>query len=225
LKRPGLTSERFVADPFGEPGRRMYRSGDLARWRADGNLEFLGRSDHQVKIRGFRIELEEVESVLAGHPAVRECLVIASEERQGGKRLVAYVTARLGATVSEKELRGYLRERLPDYITPSAFVVLERMPLSANGKIDRRSLPAPQRAQLEADDHYAAPRDPPSNPEEEVVAAIWSHALALERVGMRDNFFDLGGHSLLAMQVALRLRAAFQVEAPVRKLFEHPTVE
>ncbi|HZF40192.1 MAG TPA: amino acid adenylation domain-containing protein [Blastocatellia bacterium] len=222
LERSGLTAERFVPDPFsGKPGARVYRTGDRARWQSDGNLEYLGRSDHQVKIRGFRIELEEVESVLAGHPAVRECLVIASEEGQGGKRLVAYVAPRGGATVSEKELRGYLRERLPDYMAPSAFVALERMPLTASGKIDRRSLPAPQRAQLEADDRHAAPRDP----EEEVVAAIWSHALALERVGMQDNFFDLGGHSLLAMQVALRLRAAFQVEVPVRKLFEHPTVE
>ena len=158
LDSAGLTAEKFVADPHAlQPGERLYRTGDLARYRADGLIEFLGRSDHQVKIRGFRIELEEVESVLAGHPAVRECLVIAREEAQGGKRLVAYVAPRVGATVSEKELRGYLRERLPDYMAPAAFVMLERMPLTASGKIDRRSLPAPQRAQLEADDRHAAP--------------------------------------------------------------------
>jgi len=222
LKGAELTAEKFIADPYSRlAGGRLYRTGDLARYLADGVIEFLGRRDHQVKIRGFRIELEEVQTVLAGYAAVRECLVVAREEVQGGKRLVAYVVPDAGARVSEKELRGYLRERLPDYMVPSACVVLERMPLTASGKIDRRSLPAPQPIQLEFDDRRVAPRDPM----EEVVAATWSHALGLERVGIQDNFFNLGGHSLLAAQVALRLRAAFQVEVPVRKLFEHSTVE
>ena len=217
LNRPELTAEKFIPDPFSaEPGARMYKTGDLARYLPDGNIEFLGRADHQVKIRGFRIELGEIEAVLGQHPAVREAVVLAREDAPGEKRLVAYVVAESTAD----ELRRFLKDKLPDHMVPAVFVLLDTLPLLSNGKIDRRALPAPDRTRPELDKTFVAPR----TPTEELLAEIWAQLLDLERVGIHDNFFDLGGHSLLATQAVSRMRDAFQVEIPLRRLFEVPTV-
>ncbi|HEU0079849.1 MAG TPA: condensation domain-containing protein, partial [Longimicrobiaceae bacterium] len=212
LNRPELTAERFVDDPFA-PGR-LYRTGDRVRWMADGTLEYLGRLDEQVKIRGFRIELGEIEVRLAEHPEVREAVVLAREDVPGDRRLVAYVVGAVDADA----LRSHMRQGLPEYMVPSAFVVLDRLPLTANGKVDRKALPAPELAS--AEDGYVAPR----TPVEEVLAGIWAEVLRLERVGVHDSFFDLGGHSLLATRVVSRVRAVFATELPLRALFEGPTV-
>jgi amino acid adenylation domain-containing protein len=212
LNRPELTAERFVDDPFA-PGR-LYRTGDRVRWMADGTLEYLGRLDEQVKIRGFRIELGEIEARLAEHAAVREVVVLAREDVPGDRRLVAYVAG----AVEGDALRAHLRQSLPEYMVPSAFVVLDRLPLTANGKVDRRALPAPELAS--ADERYVAPR----TPAEEVLAGIWAEVLRVERVGVEESFFELGGHSLLATRVVSRIREVFAVELPLRALFEGPTV-
>ncbi|HLK58813.1 MAG TPA: amino acid adenylation domain-containing protein, partial [Chthonomonadaceae bacterium] len=217
LNRPDLTAEKFVPDPFSsEPGARLYRTGDLCRYLPDGNIEFLGRVDHQVKIRGFRIELGEIESVLSQHPGVREAVVLAREEGAGDKRLVAYVVGLPGLSLSA--LREHLREKLPDYMVPTAFVVMEAFPLSPNGKVDRKALPAPEPESR--DEAYVAPR----TPIEEGLVEIWSEVLGRERVGIHDNFFELGGHSLLATRVISRIRNIFQAELPVRALFEASTI-
>lgn len=221
LNHPDLTAEKFVPNPFsGKPGARLYRTGDLARYRGDGNIEFLGRIDQQVKIRGFRIELGEIESVLGQHAAVREGLVLAREDIPGDKRLVAYVVPSQDPAASAQELRGFLMHELPDYMLPSSFVFLDSLPLTANGKIDRRALPPPEQTRPELEETYAAPR----TPVEELLAGIWAEVLKLERIGIHDNFFDLGGHSLKATQAMSRLCEAFHVEMPLRSLFEHPTV-
>ncbi|HEX8696900.1 MAG TPA: amino acid adenylation domain-containing protein, partial [Longimicrobium sp.] len=215
LGRPGLTAERFVPDPFGgAPGARLYRTGDRARWLPEGTLEYGGRLDGQVKVRGFRIEPEEIEAVLCGHGAVDGCAVVAREDRSGDRRLVAYVVG--GADPAE--LRGYLRRNLPEYMVPSAFVSLDQLPVTPNGKVDRRALPAPDLAS--AEERYVAPRAPV----EEVLAGIWAEVLRVERVGVEDRFFELGGHSLLATRVVSRMRELLGVELPLRALFEHPTV-
>ena len=219
--RPDLTAERFVPDPYGEPGSRLYRTGDLARWRPDGILEFLGRLDHQVKIRGFRIELEEIETVLTLHPQVRAAAVTAREDSPGDRRLVAYVVPAAGEEPTHGALREHLRSRLPDYMLPAAFVTLEGLPLTPNGKLDRRGLPAPEADRPALAVEFLAPR----TPTEEVVAAIILEILRIERVGVRDDFFELGGHSLLATRVAARLSDAFQVEFPLRDLFDYPNAE
>ena len=216
LNRPGLTAERFVADPFGPPGSRMYRTGDLVRWRADGQLEFLGRLDHQVKVRGFRVELGEVETALLAQNGVREAVVIAREDEPGDKRLVAYVTG--GPDMVLAALRAALRARLPDFMVPSAIVVLDALPLNANGKVDRRALPAPD--QRPEDMAYVEP----TTPTEVRLAAIWRDVLKLDRIGADDDFFELGGHSLLATRVIAQIREQFQIEAPLRILFEAPTL-
>ncbi|MEW5931565.1 MAG: amino acid adenylation domain-containing protein, partial [Gemmatimonadota bacterium] len=219
LGRPELTAERFVPDPFAaEPGARLYRSGDRARWLAEGELEYLGRTDAQVKIRGFRIEPGEIEAVLCRHPGVREAVVAVREDAPGDRRLAAYVVPQEGAQLSTADLRAFVQERLPEHMVPAAFVVLEALPLTANGKVDRRALPAPDRGT--APDAYTAPR----TPAEEVLAGIWAEVLGVETVGVEDNFFALGGHSLLATQVISRVRAAFGVEVPLKALFEAPTV-
>ncbi|MET0399300.1 MAG: amino acid adenylation domain-containing protein, partial [Longimicrobiaceae bacterium] len=219
--RPELTAERFVPDPFAaEPGARMYRTGDRARWLAEGELEYLGRIDQQVKVRGFRIEPGEVEAVLRAHPAVGEAVVAARPDGSDGVRLVAYHLAAEGAARPEAaELRAWLRERLPEYMVPSAFVALDAFPLTGSGKLDRRALPEPA-AEAAAASEFAAP----STPVEEILAGIWSAVLGVERVGVHDDFFALGGHSLLGTQVLSRIRAAFEVELPLRALFEEPTI-
>jgi amino acid adenylation domain-containing protein len=218
--RPELTAERFVPHPFSDqPGARLYRSGDLVRYQADGQLEFLGRLDHQVKVRGFRLELGEVEAVLRQHPAVREAVVMAREDVPGNPCLVAYVVAQQPGP-SNSELRRWLQARLPTYMVPAAFVPLEQLPLTPNGKVDRRTLPAPAHTRPPLEDAYTAPR----TPVEEVLAGLWADLLKLTQVGIHDNFFELGGHSLLATQLISRLQATFQVEVPLRRLFEAPTV-
>jgi amino acid adenylation domain-containing protein len=217
LNRPDLTAEKFIPDPFStELGARLYKTGDLARYLPDGNIEFLGRADHQVKIRGFRIELEEIEAALRQHPAVRQAAVLAREDAPGEQRLVAYVVAKATA----EELRRSLRDKLPDHMVPAVFVLLDALPLLSNGKIDRRVLPGPDRARPELDKAFVAPR----TPTEEKLAEIWARLLGIELVGIHDNFFDLGGHSLLATQTVSRMREAFDVEIPLRRLFEVPTV-
>ncbi|MFL5381838.1 MAG: non-ribosomal peptide synthetase, partial [Longimicrobiaceae bacterium] len=218
-RRPGLTAERFVPDPFGPPGSRMYRVGDRVRWRADGNLDYLGRLDHQVKVRGHRVETGEIESVLAEHPAVREAAVVARGEG-AGVRLVAYVVADEGREApGAGELRTFLKERLPDYMVPAGFVALDRLPLSPNGKVDRLSLPDPELS--------APPREERAAPRsvvERAIARVWEEVLALPAVGMDDNFFEIGGHSLLVGRMQERLQAALGVEVRVVDLFLYPTV-
>ncbi len=214
LGRPELTAERFVPDPVGGPGERLYRSGDLGRFLPDGDVEYLGRLDHQVKVRGFRIELGEIEAALATVAGVRQAAVLVREDRCGDRRLVAYV---VGDT-EVAELRRSLRDRLPDYMVPAAFVTLAAFPLTVNGKVDRKALPAPK--QPGGEETYLAPR----TPTEEVLAGLWADLLGLERVGVADHFFDLGGHSLLATQVSSRLRQAFSVEMPLHDLFEAPVL-
>jgi acyl carrier protein len=219
LNRPELTAQRFVRDPFSEvPGARLYRTGDLGRYRPDGTIEFLGRIDHQVKVRGFRIELGEVESALAQCPVVREAVVVAREGAVGSE-LVAYVVARAGVEPSAGELRRFLGELLPDYMIPSRFVVVDRVPLSPNGKVDRRALPAPSEQRPPGGTYV-----PARSPVEAQLAGLWSEVLSVERVGIEDNFFELGGHSLMATQLMARIRAAWSVELPLRQLFETPTV-
>jgi amino acid adenylation domain-containing protein len=240
--RPALTAERFIPHPE-DRGERLYRTGDLARWRPDGRIEYLGRLDHQVKIRGQRIEPGEIEAALNLHPHVRESLVLAREDRPGDRRLVAYLVARGSAPEGQKHvarereprdqspeapetgpialdvpaLRRFLRERLPEALVPAAFVVLPAFPLNANGKLDRKALPAPGAAP-------SAARTEPRTAAEQTVAAAWREVLGVERIGVDESFFDLGGHSLLATRVASRLRDAFGLEVPVRALFETPTV-
>ena len=221
LNRPELTTERFLPDPFdSRPGARMYRSGDLVRYLPDGNLVFLGRDDHQVKLRGFRIELGEIEAHLAMHPAVRENAVLAREDRPGEPRLVAYVVADYAGDVLVATLRDYLGTRLPEYMIPSAFVALQRLPLTANGKLDRKVLPAP-------DDQAFARRayEPPHGKTEIALAALWRELLGVERIGRHDHFFELGGHSLIVAQLAARMGEIFEAAVAVRDLFLHPMLK
>ena len=220
LNRPALTAGRFIPDPFSDdPGARFYKTGDLARYRPDGNIEFLGRIDHQVKVRGFRIELGEIETLLGGHPALREVIVLARGDTPGDKRLVAYVVPEDDLTPSVSELRGFLKERLPEYMVPSAFVTLEALPLTPVGKVDRRALPAPDQTRPDLEAAYVSPR----TPAEETLADIWAQVLGVERVGVYDNFFELGGDSILSIQVIARANQAGLRLSP-RQLFQHPTV-
>jgi amino acid adenylation domain-containing protein len=219
LGRPELTAEKFVPDPYGgEPGARLYRSGDLARWRADGTIEFLGRVDDQVKIRGFRVEPGEIVAALRRHPGVREAVVVA-RELPGGAALVAYVAAAEG-DADPAGLRSFLRASLPAALVPAAFVRLDELPLTATGKVDRRALPEPRFDGAAADEEREAPR----TPIEEIVAGIFAEVLGIREVARGDSFFHLGGHSLLATRVVARVRDALGVELPLRSLFEAPTV-
>jgi len=276
LNRPDLTAERFVPNPFADfgfwildfgldpiqnpkskiqNGERLYKTGDLARYRPDGNIEFLGRIDQQVKLRGFRVELDEIAIILRQHPAVQETVVLMREDIPGDKRLVAYVvegsgdrdqgpgsedreTSRQADKETEgrgtiyralptpdprpliPELRAFLAARLPDYMLPSAFVLLDALPLTPNGKVDRRALPRPDQERPLDGPAYLAPR----THDEARLAEIWATALGVAQVGIQDNFFELGGHSLLALQVISKIRATFEVEVPLRRLFELPTV-
>ncbi|RCJ21836.1 non-ribosomal peptide synthetase [Nostoc minutum NIES-26] len=217
LNRPELTAQKFIHNPFSNQPSRLYKTGDLVRYLPDSNLEYLGRLDHQVKIRGFRIELGEIEALLRQYPGVRDVVVVAREDRPSEKRLVAYLAAE---EIPVKTLRSFLGEKLPEFMIPAAFVILDTLPLTPNGKVDRRSLPVPEVTIWDSESEYIAPR----TVVEEVLAAIWSEILGLEKVGIKDNFFTLGGHSLLATQVISRVREAFQVELPLRSLFAAPTV-
>jgi amino acid adenylation domain-containing protein len=253
LNRPELTAEKFIPDPFrAAPGARMYQTGDLARYRPDGNIEFLGRTDHQVKLRGFRIELGEIEAALGQHPAVREAVVLAREDAPGEKRLVAYVVAhdsrrsrREEALTETSEVRGqrptedqslltsaptgltagelrrFLQEKLPEYMVPAVFVLLEALPLMPNGKIDRRALPAPDRSRPELEKAFVAPRDDL----ELQLAHIWEEVLGVRPVGVRDNFFELGGHSLLAVRLFALIEKRLGKKLPLTAVFQGATVE
>ncbi|MEI8212293.1 MAG: amino acid adenylation domain-containing protein [Planctomycetota bacterium] len=219
--QPELTAEKFVANPFSDDSEsRLYRTGDLCRWRADGNLEFLGRMDGQVKLRGFRIELGEIESVLNEYPDVAQSVVILREDHPDDKRLVAYCVPTTEIVLNHSELRGRLRSRLPDYMLPSAFVSLDKLPLTSSGKVNRRGLPAPDDSRPDLETHYAAPR----TPIEQQLASIWADVLGIEAIGIHDNFFSLGGHSLLVTRVNARISSELQVDLPLRKLFEAPTI-
>ncbi|HSE17005.1 MAG TPA: amino acid adenylation domain-containing protein [Pyrinomonadaceae bacterium] len=221
LNQPDLTAEKFVANPFCKNGgSRLYRTGDCVRRLADGTIEFLGRLDNQIKIRGFRIELGEIEAALSEHDGVRESVVMAREAGPGNQILVAYIVPQPGQSTGAAELRRFLKESLPEHMIPSAFVEMERMPLSANGKLDRRALPEPRAVRPHLEQAFVAPR----NSIEETINAIWVEVLKIDRIGVNDSFFDLGGHSLLATQVASRLRKAFEIDIPLRSLFENPTI-
>ncbi|MFL6199420.1 MAG: amino acid adenylation domain-containing protein [Thermoanaerobaculia bacterium] len=225
LGRPDLTADRFRPDPFAAPGARLYRTGDLGRRLPDGRVEFLGRRDQQVKVRGFRIELGDVEAALARHPGIESAVVVdrRDPDAPGEARLVAYAVPRPGLTLSapwEMELRGFLRRLLPAYMVPSAFVMLDALPLTPAGKVDRRALPAPELARSGPDRPWIAPR----TPVEEVLCAIWARLFELERVGADADFFELGGHSLLATQLVSRVREAFALELPLRALFDAPVL-
>jgi acyl carrier protein len=222
LNDPALTEARFPANPFtGQADDRLYRTGDVGRYRPDGTVQILGRSDRQIKIRGFRVELTEIETVLSSHSEIRESVVLVREDAPGTKRLVGYAIPQSGKKPSVHELHALLRKKLPDYMVPSTIVMLDAFPLTPNGKIDTRALPAP-----------AADREllsvafvPPRTPAEEALAEIWRAVLSLDRIGVHDNFFELGGHSLLAIRVMVRIQDAFRITLPLRTLFEHPTVE
>ena len=218
LNRPALTAERFVPDPY-RVGGRLYRTGDLGKRLSDGGIEYLGRADQQVKIRGFRIELGEIEVQLVGHAHVRDAVVLVREDQQGDKRLVAYVVVPGSDAPNADELREHLRKKLAEYMIPSAFVMLERLPLTPNGKVDRKALPAPDFSARP--DTYVAPR----TPLQEEIAAVWKEFLAVDRVGLGENFFHLGGHSLLAMRVVARLSKELELDVPVRTLFDAPVLE
>ncbi|MET9611076.1 amino acid adenylation domain-containing protein, partial [Streptomyces sp. NPDC006512] len=217
LGRPGLTAERFTADPYGPAGARMYRTGDLARWNADGTIDYLGRTDDQVKVRGFRIELGEIEAVLARHEHIAQVAVVIREDVPGDQRIVAYTVTAPGARTTPAELREHAAAGLPAFMLPSAYVSLDTLPLTANGKVDRRALPAPD---LAAGTGGRAPR----TPQEEILAGLFAEILGLPAVSADDSFFDLGGHSLLATRLVSRIRPVFGVELSVRTLFEAPTV-
>ncbi|MEO0538403.1 MAG: amino acid adenylation domain-containing protein [Cyanobacteria bacterium P01_A01_bin.123] len=220
LNRPELTAERFITNPFtNEPRARLYKTGDLVRYLPDGNLEFLGRTDNQVKIRGFRIELEEIEALLNQHPGVRQSVVSVWED-QGNKRLVAHIVPNKQQQPSVSDLRIFLREKRPEYMTPGAFVFLNALPLRPNGKIDRQSLPAPNQTRPELAETFVAPR----NELEQTLASIWQETLQVERVGVNDNFFELGGHSLLIVQIYSKLYGVFEREVSITDLFKYPTI-
>jgi surfactin family lipopeptide synthetase C len=216
-----LTAERFIPNPFSStPGGRLYKTGDIARYRIDGDIEFLGRADYQIKLRGYRIELGEIETLLLRHPMVRESVALIREDVAGDRRLVAYLVLNQGEQPTISELRQHLQLYLPDYMIPSIFVVLEALPLTPNKKIDRKALPAPDIARPDLNEHFVAP----SNPIEAVLAKIWAEVLRIERVGINDNFFEVGGHSLLATQVISRIYNTFLLEIAVRSLFDAPTI-
>ena len=221
LNRPDLTAERFILDPFSpEPGSRMYRTGDLVRWNEGGNLEFVGRVDRQVKVRGYRIELEEIESIASSHPTVNACIVLAREDAPGEKRLVAYVVPR-SPHFGIEALREHLQKKLPDYMVPSAFVVLSSLPLSQNGKVDRQALPVPTGTPDRRMTEYLMPR----TPQEHTLVAIWEELLGVSPIGVQDDFFALGGHSLLTIKMLSAIRERLGVALPVASLFSHPTIK
>jgi hypothetical protein len=222
LKRPELTAEKFIPHPFSaEPGARLYRTGDLVRSRPDGALEFVGRVDHQVKIRGFRIEPGEIDAVLSQHPAVRQVVVVAREDRPGERRLVAYVVPRQELAPTVNELRRFLQAQLPDYMLPSSFVWLDTLPLTPNGKVDRQALPAPGLDRPDTAKAFTAPRDVL----ELQLTRLWEQILNVKPIGVRDNFFELGGNSLLALRLFTAIDKLLRKKLSLAVLFQAPTVE
>ncbi|MDO9269533.1 MAG: amino acid adenylation domain-containing protein [Methylobacter sp.] len=221
LNRLELTEEHFVADPYtAQAGARMYKTGDLARWRADGTIEFLGRNDFQVKIRGFRIELGDIEAKLAAHPAVREVAVLADDDGDGAKRLVAYLVLKHNFTSGVSELRDFLKEKIPEFMVPSVFMFLDTLPITLNGKLDREALPKPDISRQAVNHDFVAPQ----SPVEKQLAGIWGEILRMNDVGIHDNFFELGGQSLLATQMIIRVEEQLSVDIPLTRLFEMPTI-
>ncbi|ACC81021.1 non-ribosomal peptide synthetase [Nostoc punctiforme] len=221
LNRPELTKEKFIPHPFEKAeGSRLYKTGDLARFLPDGNIEFLGRVDHQVKIRGFRIELGEIEALLSQHSDVQQAVVIAREDIPGDQRLVAYIVLKQKLDVSVTSLKRFLQEKLPNYMVPAVFVILDSLPLTPNGKVDRQNLPVCDRSRPDLEETFVAPR----NSTEATLASIWAELLGLEQIGIDDNFFNLGGHSLIAAQILSRIREGFQVELFFHHIFANPTI-
>jgi thioesterase domain-containing protein/acyl carrier protein len=221
LNRPDLTREKFILDVFGEePDSRLYKTGDIARYLPDGNIEFLGRRDGQIKLRGFRIELGEIESAVSQHPQISESTVVLTEEGNGNKGLVAYVAARSSALLSTSDLRRFLEKRLPDYMIPSRFVLLEALPRTANRKVDHAALPSLGNERPILHSEFT----PPRTRLERIAAEVWADTLGIDRVGVHDNFFELGGHSLLATRLIARLRETFGVDLPLKSIFTEPTV-
>jgi acyl carrier protein len=219
LNRPGLTAARFVACPFGAPGQRMYRTGDVVRWSAQGQLVYLGRSDDQVKIRGFRVELGEIEAALRTHPDVHGAVVIARSDHSGSKRLVGYVTAAADAVLDVTQLHQHAAAVLPDYMVPTALIVLDEFPLNRNGKLDKAALPAPDTIPGTNTEYI-----PPRSDAEQTLADIWTQVLGADHIGIHDNFFELGGDSILSLQLVSRARAAFGVTLTARDVFTARTV-
>jgi len=216
--RPDLSAERFVENPFGEG--RLYRTGDLTRWRDGGTLEFLGRIDQQIKLRGYRIELGEIEAVLDVHPDIATAAVIVREDSPGDRRLVAYVVPATDRVPDIDDLRRELKTKLPPFMIPSLFVTLDSLPVTANGKLDRRALPAPEGARPDLRRAYA----PPQGPVGEALVSIWHEVLGIDGVGIDDDFFDLGGHSLLAVKMLARVHETFGITLPLGRLFDSPTI-
>ena len=216
-----LTAEKFIPDPFStEPGARLYTFGDRGRYRADGEMEFLGRRDQQVKVRGYRIELGEIESALAANKAVHDAIVIVREDVPGEKRLVGYIVPEQQPAPTTTELHSFLKEKLPAYMLPSAFVMLDALPLTPNGKLDRRALPAPEASRPDLATSYLAP----STELERRIAEIWQDVLRVDRIGTRDNFFELGGHSLLLVHLHGRLNETLEQQVSIIELFRYPTI-
>jgi len=222
LNRPELTAEKFIPHPFSDDtGARVYKTGDLARYLPDGNIEFLGRIDHQVKIRGFRVELGEIESVLGEHSGVKHTVVVACEDTPGDMHLVAYIVPVQGHALNTSDLRHYLKEKVPDYMVPAAFVILEALPLTPTGKVDRKALPPPDQRKTGTDAGIVGPR----NVTEETLASIWCELLGLDSVGVYDNFFELGGHSLLSVRLLDKIEKTFGRKFPLAALFQAPTID
>ena len=222
LNRPELTAEKFISNPFSrDPASRLYASGDLVRYLPDGNIEFCGRIDNQIKLRGFRIELSEIETLLKQHSAIQDAAVILREDQPGDKRIVAYIVGKSENTISIPEVKTFVKDNLPEYMVPSAFISLDKLPLNQNGKIDRKALPIPGSGQMDAKESFAAPRDDL----EIQITKCWEKALGFQPIGIKDNFFDLGGHSLLAIQVLSHIHKLTGKDIPVAALFRSPTVE
>jgi hypothetical protein len=216
---PELTGERFISDPF-RPEAKLYRTGDLARFLNDGNLEFMGREDFQVKIRGFRIELGEIEATLERQPDVKQVVVVAREDAQAEKILVAYVVAKAGITVNTDSLRSAVEESLPSYMIPSHYILLDSLPLTANGKIDRNALPLVSFSSIVSKDD----RERPQGEFEQILSMAWAEALGVSQIGRHDNFFNLGGHSLAALKIAFKCQQEFQVEIPLHMFVQYPVL-
>jgi acyl-coenzyme A synthetase/AMP-(fatty) acid ligase/acyl carrier protein len=221
LNRAELTKERFIADPFSkQSGARMYKTGDVARYRKDGILEYFGRVDNQVKVRGYRIELGEIEATLASAPGVKSCAVLVREDEPGNKQLVGYVVPKEGASPSAEGLQQFVKQKLPEYMAPAHFVFLSSIPLTTNGKVDRKALPAPIYGSAPAGTDFAAPR----TETEKAIADIWTSLMKLERIGIHDDFFDFGGHSLMAMKAVSQIEEKFGVNLSLAEFLEAPTI-